>query len=473
MNTDWFNQPGLEHLPEFLTALAIGLLIGLERERNPAAKAGLRTFALVAMTGAAAATLAGVLEAPSIIAAGLVAVAFTMIAAYYHHHEAIHDSIRESDPGTTTIAAVMVCYLLAAMAMTGLARPAAMLAIVATSLMYFKAELHGVAHRLERRDLVSILQFAAVAFVALPLLPDQAFGPYGALNLHHLWFMVVLISGVSLAGYAALRLVGREHGAVLLGVMGGLVSSTATTLAYSRYARKDSSLTGLAATVVIAANLVLLVRLTVLAAVVAPATLTVLAPVLATALAAGVAVAGLLWPRAGGLAMVSSATPASSSASSAWPALPASASSASSASAPAPAPAPLPSSPAAAELGMPDIKNPAELHTALGFAALYAVVLLLTAWLVDVAGSSGAYLAALVSGLTDVDAITLSSLQLYGMGSLSSANVAVSVVLAVAANSVFKLGVVWFAGSAGLFRRCAPVMCAAVMAAGVALWFFA
>ena len=301
MNTDWFNQPGLERLPDFLTALAIGLLIGLERERNPAAKAGLRTFALVAMAGAAAATLAGVLEAPSIIAAGLVAVAFTMIAAYYHHHEVLH----ESDPGTTTIAAVMVCYLLAAMAMTGLARLAAMLAIVATSLMYFKAELHGVAHRLERRDLVSILQFAAVAFVALPLLPDRAFGPYGALNLHHLWFMVVLISGVSLAGYAALRLVGREHGAVLLGVMGGLVSSTATTLAYARYARKDIGLTGFAATVVIAANLVLLVRLTVLAAVVAPATLTVLAPVLATALAAGVAVAGLLWPRA------SSASPAS------------------------------------------------------------------------------------------------------------------------------------------------------------------
>ena len=444
MNTDWFNQPGLERLPEFLTALAIGLLIGLERERNPAAKAGLRTFALVAMTGAAAATLAGVLEAPSIIGAGLIAVAFTMIAAYYHHHEAIH----ESDPGTTTIAAVMVCYLLAAMAMMGLARLAAMLAIVATSLMYFKAELHGVAHRLERRDLVSILQFAAVAFVALPLLPDQAFGPYGALNLHHLWFMVVLISGVSLSGYAALRLVGREHGAVLLGVMGGLVSSTATTLAYSRYARKDSSLTRFAATVVIAANLVLLVRLTVLAAVVAPATLNVLAPVLATALAAGVAVAGLLWPRAGGPAMLSSASSAS----------------------PTPAPAPL-SSPAAAELSMPDIKNPVELHTALGFAALYAVVLLLTAWLVDVAGSRGAYLAALVSGLTDVDAITLSSLQLYSMGSLSGANVAVSVVLAVAANSVFKLGVVWFAGSAGLFRRCAPVMCAAVIAAGMALWF--
>lgn len=422
MNLDWLNAQGLNRLPEFLTALAIGLLIGLERERNPTAKAGLRTFALVALAGAAAATLAGVLAAPSIIGVGLGAVAFTMTASYYHHHEAVH----ESDPGTTTIAAVIVCYLLAVMAMTGYARLAVMIAILATSLLYFKAELHGVAHNLERRDLVSMLQFAVVAFVVLPLLPDRTFGPYGALNPHHIWFMVVLISGVSLAGYIALRVVGREHGAVLLGLFGGLVSSTATTLAYSRYARKGSDLTSLAATVVIAANLILLVRLTVLAAIVAPATLAVLSPVMATALVAGIAAYAFRQRR----------------------------------------------SAAQSELTIPDIKNPTELRTALGFAGLYAAVLLLTAWLVDVAGSTGVYTAALISGLTDVDAITLSSLRLYGLGTLSSSEVTISVVLAVSANSVFKLGVVRVVGGRELFRRCLPAMAAVVAAAAIALLIF-
>ena len=422
MNLQWLNAQGLDRLPEFLTALAIGLLMGLERERNPTAKAGLRTFALVALAGAAAATLAGVLGAPSIIVVGLGAVALTMIAAYYHHHEPIHDL----DPGTTTIAAVIVCYLLAVMALTGYTQLAAMIAILTTSLLYFKTELHGAAHKLERRDLVSILQFAVVAFVALPLLPDQTFGPYGALNPHHIWFMVVLISGVSLAGYAALRFIGREHGAVLLGLFGGLVSSTATTLAYSRYARNESDLTTLATTVVISANLILLVRLTVLAAIVAPASLSVLAPVMATALVAGIAVCALGWR--------SNATPS--------------------------------------ELTIPEIKNPTELRTALGFAGLYAAVLLLTAWLVDVAGSNGVYTAALISGLTDVDAITLSSLRLYSLGTLSGSQVAISIVLAVSANSVFKLGVVRVVGGSELFRRCLPAMAAVVAAAGIALLLF-
>lgn len=431
LNFDWLQEQGLGSLPEFLLALAIGLLMGLERERNPNTKAGLRTFALIALTGAAATTLAEVLGVPSIISIGLAMVALIMIAAYYHHH----DTQLDLDSGTTTIAAAIVCYLLAVMAMTDHARLAAMSAIIATALMYFKTELHGVAHKLERRDLVSILQFAAVAFVALPLMPDKNFGPYGALNLHHLWLMVVLISGVSLFGYAALRLVGREYGATLLGVFGGLVSSTATTLAYSRYVGNYNEqdqpglkrISSLAATVVIAANLVLLVRLTMLAAFVAPTTLRVLAPVTISALLAGIAVAAC---RAR-------------------------------------------NDVTATELTIPEIKNPTELRAALVFSSIYAAVLLLSAWLVDVAGSKGMYTASLISGLTDVDAITLSSLHLYGLGSLSSSQVTVSVVLAISANSVFKLGVVWVTGGRELFWRCLPTMATVMAVAALALLLFA
>lgn len=431
LNFDWLQEQGLGSLPEFLLALAIGLLMGLERERNPNAKAGLRTFALIALTGAVATTLAGLLGAPSIISAGLAVVALTMIAAYYHHH----DTQLELDSGTTTIAAAIVCYLLAVMAMTDHSRLAAMGAIIATTLMYFKAELHGAAQKLERRDLISILQFSAVAFIALPLMPNKSFGPYGALNPHHFWLMVVLISGVSLFGYAALRLIGREHGAVLLGMFGGLVSSTATTLAYSRYVGSYNEqdqhglkrISSLAATVVIAANLVLLVRVTMLAAFVAPTTLRVLAPVTMSALLAGIAVA-------------------------AWRAR---------------------SDVAATELTIPEIKNPTELRAALVFSGIYAAVLLLSAWLVDVAGSKGMYTASLVSGLTDVDAITLSSLRLYGLGSLSSSQVTVSIILAVSANSVFKLAVVWVVGGRELFGRCLPAMATVVAVAALALLLLA
>ena len=124
------------------------------------------------------------------------------------------------------------------------------------------------------------------------------------------------------------------------------------------------------------------------------------------------------------------------------------------------------------KLTIPEIKNPTELRAALGFAGLYAAVLVLTAWLVDVAGSKGVYTAALISGLTDVDAITLSSLRLYGLGTLNASQVTISIVLAISANSIFKLGIVRVVGGPELFRRCIPVMAAVVATAGIALLLF-
>jgi uncharacterized membrane protein (DUF4010 family) len=423
MALDWLAPQGLQHLPQYLTALAIGLLVGLERERNPTAKAGLRTCALVALAGASSASLAQVFAAPAIIAVGFGAVAFMMVAAYYHHHEAFHDQ----DPGTTTIAAVMACYLLGTMVVAGHMRLAVIVAILVTILLYFKAELGGVARKLQRRDLASVLQFAVVAFVLLPLLPDRGFGPYAALNPRHVWLMVVLISGVSLGGYVALRFVGREHGAMLLGLFGGLVSSTATTLAYSRHARGGPELIALAGTVIVTANLVLLVRVGVLAAITAPESLGVLGPVLASALAAGAAAFAAGQRRSG----------------------------------------------VSRELPVPPIGNPVEWRSALGFALLYAVVLVLVAWLGALAGTRGVYAVALASGLADVDAITLSSLRLYGLGSLTSPQAAIAIVLAVLANAAFKLGVVRTIGGGELLRRCLPAMAAMAVGAGLGLLSFA
>ena len=421
MSFGWLSGPDLQHLPSYLTALAIGLLIGLERERNPTAKAGLRTCALVALAGAMSAALAQALAAPSIVAVGLGAVALMMIVAYYHHHEPSH----ERDPGTTTIVAVIACFLLGAMTVIGHTRPAVALAILITALLYFKAELGGAARRLERRDLVSILQFAVVAFVVLPLLPDRGFGPAGALNPRQVWLMVVLISGVSLAGYVALRVAGPTHGPALLGLLGGLVSSTATTVAYSRQARASAELTPLAASVIVTANLVLLLRLAVLAAFAAPALLVTLAPVLGGGLAVGASVFAF-----------SSRRPA-----------------------------------AAAALDVPPLSNPVELRAALGFAALYAAVLVAVAWLQPLTGAAGTYAIALASGLVDVDAISLSALRMSAVGALSPLQVAGTIVAAVLANAAFKLGVARAAGSAALARRCLPAMAgaAAGVLAGLAL----
>lgn len=379
--------PELATLPRYLVALAIGLLMGLERERNPAAKAGLRTFALTALFGVLVTHLATTLGELWLIAVGLLLVGGMMIAAYV-------SAPREpdGDPGTTTVAALMLCYALSVLVWHREFQLAVMLGIAATLLLYFKPELRGISQKLTRRDLLSVLQFAVLSLIILPLLPDANYGPYGAINPYNIWWMVVLISGVGLAGYAALRLVGQQRGAALLGLLGGLVSSTATTLAFSRHTRGNTAMAPVAVIVIVLANLVVLVRLGVLALAVAPSVLPQLVPVLA----GGLIVGGL-----GAAYGIRRMHPNGE----------------------------LP------ELAM---GNPTELRTALGFGLMYGVVLLAAAWLSDWLGARGLYVVAIVSGLTNVDAITLSSLRLLNLGTLSATVVVNVVTLTVLTNLVFK-----------------------------------
>ncbi len=392
----------LAALPRYVVALAIGLLMGLERERNPAAKAGLRTFALTALFGTLAAHLGTVLGALWLIPVGLLLVGAMMIAAYLRA-----PTQPDSDPGTTTVAALMLCYGLGVLVWHEETQLAVMLGIGATMLLYFKPELRGWSQRMSRHDLLSVLQFAVLSLIILPLLPNQDYGPYGALNPHQIWWMVVLIAGVGLAGYAALRWIGQQRGAVVLGLLGGLVSSTATTLAFSRHARNNRDLLPVAVIVIVLANLVVLVRLGVLAAVVAPAVLGQLLPVLAGGLAAGTF---------GALYGVRRLQPQGE-----MPAL--------------------------------AMGNPTELRTALGFGLMYGIVLLAAAWLSDWLGTRGLYAVALVSGLTDVDAITLSSLRLHNLDTLAAAAAVNVITLAVLANLAFKSALALFIGGWPMARH--------------------
>jgi uncharacterized membrane protein (DUF4010 family) len=205
---------GLESIEAFLLALGIGMLLGLERERNPASRAGLRTFTLVCLLGTVGALLAERTASPWLLAAGLVLVGAMMIAAYQRQPDA-------SDPGTTSVVALLLAFCYGAMVWYGYQTLAVMLAILTTVLLYFKAELQSVSKSLTRRDITSVLQFGVLSLVILPILPDRNFGPYDTLNPYQVWWMVVLISGLGLTGYAALRLIGQRHGAPLLGLIGG------------------------------------------------------------------------------------------------------------------------------------------------------------------------------------------------------------------------------------------------------------
>jgi uncharacterized membrane protein (DUF4010 family) len=347
-----------------------------------------RTFALVALLG----TLAASAGDPTwTVPVGLAAVAAMLIVA--HSREPAHE-----DPGTTTVVAALVCYLLGVLAGAGEPALAGALAIGVTALLYFKPEIEGISTALKRHEQVSILQFLVVTFIVLPILPDRGYGPYEALNPRNIWLMVVLVSGIGLASYVALRAAGSRHGVLMTGILSGLLSSTAATVLYARRSRESPAMERLAFAVVPLANLVPLARIALLAAVVAPALLSSLAPVLGAALAAGLAVAAFF------LRGVERG-----------------------------------------DAPVPESANPAEMATALRFGAVYAIVLLAAAWLADVAGHRGLYAAALAAGTVDIDPIALSALNLFNAADLPARAAVAMVALAYFANVAFKLAILlWF-----------------------------
>ncbi len=384
-----------------LASAGIGLLVGLERERKPHTKAGVRTFTLIALSGSLATLIAEQSGSMWIVAAMLLVIGISLAGAFF-----VDPATSADDSGTTTVVAALVVFGLGALNVQGERTLAVALGIAVTALLHFKGELEGVARRLTPTDIRSMLQFGAVSAVVLPLLPNQPYGPYGVLNPFHIWLMVVLISGVSLAGYVAWRLTLERKGLLLTGLLGGVISSTATTFAYARRARDAGQ--NLSATLVVIqlANVAKLMRVFLLALVIAPSVL----PALLLTLLPALAMTGpALWwhfRRAG----------------------------------------------SQTSEGVDRLENPTQLGTALLFAAFYALVLLAAAWLSDVVGSGGLYVLSLISGLTDVDAITLSSARLAGHGAIGLAQSATAITLAVLSNMLFKAAVSLVVGGRAMGR---------------------
>ena len=249
-----------------------------------------------------------------------------------------------------------------------------------------------------------MLQFAVLTAVILPLLPDRSFGPYDVLNPFQVWLMVVLVAAVSLSGYVAWRLTLGRHGLLMTGVLGGVVSSTATTLGYARQVGAGSIVVAGAVLVVLLANATMLVRVVVLIGVVSPSSvphaLVVIAPAFLMALA------GVAWRWKSADAIVANSDEA--------------------------------------------FRNPTQLTTALGFGAFYALILLFSAWSHDVLGTGGLLALAAASGVSDVDAITLSSMQMFNQDTLERTMALTAVAVAVGSNLVFKTAMAATVGGSSL-----------------------
>ncbi len=397
---------------QLAVSLGLGLLLGLERERRGQAIAGIRTFPIISLFGTVCAQV-GEVFGGWIVAAGLLALTAVVVSANF-----IQVRKGSVDPGTTTEVAALLLYVVGALIAMGYFAAALVIAGVLAVLLHSKRPLHNFARAVGERDMRAIMMFVLLSLVILPVLPNKDFGPYGGVwNPFKLWLMVVLIVGISLGGYIAYKFFGARAGALLGGVIGGMVSSTATTVSYARRTGSDSALASLSAFVIMTASCVSIVRVLVEVAAVAPLRFGEMVWPLVAMLGVCVLIALALY---------------------------------------------FPSRKQAAK--MPEQKNPAELKPALLFGLLYALVLLAVAVAKQHLGSAGLYIVAIISGLTDLDAITLSTAQLADSNKIETRLAWQVILIALLSNLVFKFGMVAALGSANLAKLVGLAFAAAVVA---------
>lgn len=408
---------GIEGFQRLALALAIGLLVGVERgwrqRTGPEGSrvAGIRTFGVVGFLGGLAAFAAG---GPATTMFALFFLGFTVLTAVAH---AVAAS-RTGDLSATTAVAALLTFLLGAIAVDGQMAVAAAGAVVATLLLSVKPILHGWLQRLEYQELSAALKLLLISVVLLPVLPDRGFGPWAALNPYEIWWMVVLIAAISFCGYVAVRLAGARRGLLLTALFGGIASSTAVTVNFARLSRRNPGAEALLAAGIIAASATMFLRVILILAVIKPALLGQLGWPLAVA--AAVSYLGVAWLARHIVG---------------------------------PQPEP--------EL---KVENPFEFWTALRFGILLGAIMVLAHALPQWLGRPGLAILAAVSGLADVDAITLSMARLADETVLPAA-AAAAIAIAATVNTAVKIGLAAIIGRPGLRLRVGMVLGAALAAA--------
>lgn len=383
-----------QQIQPFLIALAIGLLIGLERERSHIRRipAGSRSFALLSLAGVVSASFD-----TWVVVAGFVGVG-TLVALSYFRTSA-------EDAGITTAVAALVAYLLGALALT---RPAlaVALAVVVAGLLVSKARIHHFAREVvSELEVEDAIRFLVVAFVILPLLPDRNLGPYGVLNPSKVWLLVVLLTGIGWFGYIGVRALGRERGLLVTGLAGGFVSASATTASMARLSRTTTSRSPLAGALL--ASLATFLQLLIVIAVVDVDVLRLLwLPVVA---GAAVLVGISVFVARSGHHPTEDTT--DDSAADATPS-----------------------------------GRPFALRPALILAAVLTFALFVARWGADVFGPQGAVLAAFAAGLADAHAGSVAAASLAAKGDITVDTALVAIAAALGSNLIVKTVLAFTAG---------------------------
>ena len=406
----------LENFKLLGISLAIGLLIGLERGWRAREKgdgmrvAGLRTYGLISLLGGLWGILAKQID-PLLIGFAFLGLSVIVLAAYSKSLNKFEDF------SITGIIASLITFVLGVLTVFDHVILASASAVVITSLLGFKPLLHGWLKQLELQELNATLQLLLISVVILPILPDQGYGPWEAFNPYLTWWMVVLIASISYLGYFANKIVGNQHGPLLTGILGGLVSSTAVTLNLSKLTPQYPKREGALAAGILMACATMFARTLLLSSIISPAVFRVLLPALLVMCLVSYLLVFLFWRNVQEPVMTENVP----------------------------------------------LKNPFQIGTALTFAALLTVIMLLSTLLSVYFGDKGTYFLAAISGLADVDPITLSMSKMSKTG-LDVTVAANAILIAVSVNSGIKSIFSWVIGGKVLGLKVCGSLIGAVIA---------
>lgn len=401
-------------------AIGLGLLVGLQREWATTRIAGIRTFPLITVFGLLSGVLAGSLGG-WVVAAALLALAITIMVGNVGHYMQ-----GDQDGGITTEVAGLVMFTVGAILAYGHTEVAIVVTGAVATLLYWKRPMHAFVERIGEPDFRALIQLVVIALVILPVLPDQAYGPYGVLNPFRIWRMVVLIFGISMAAYVAYKLLGPKAGTLAAGALGGLISSTAATISFARMGRGGPAASAAAAIAVMIASTVVFGRVLFEIAVVAPGTLSLMGPPLAVMMGVMIVIVAGMW-------VANRSSP---------------------------------------DVDLEEDEPPSSIRSAIGFALLYAVVLFGIAFANEQFGQQGLFGVAAISGLTDMDAITLSTAELVGSGDVKAATGWRLILIGGLANLVFKGGIVAVLGSRRMLGLVALAFGLSIVAGAAILWLW-
>ncbi len=402
-------------LQRMALALAIGLLVGLERgwqEREGKAGsrvAGIRTYALIGLLGGFSGAL---VPAAGGVFLGLIALGFAGGFSLFEWKKAAETG----NVSATGFVAGLLVFALSAYAALGNQIAAAAAAVAATLVLAEREFLHSLLKRVEWVDLRAALFLLVMTVILLPILPDRSFDPWDALNPHQLWLMTILIAVTSYCGYIAIKLAGSANGLLFAGLAGGLVSSTTVTWSFAHLAKGASGMRAGFVTGILASWAISLFRMTVIAVVIAPAIAPALISLVGPAFVV-VAIAGAIFYRMAERSIRQAELP---------------------------------------------LKDPFDIISILKFGLLLAAIMFAAKWLMVSFGPTSMFPLAAFSGLADVDPITLSMAQAAGHHSMAFSQAALVILTAAAANLVAKCAL---AVSFGGIRFALPLLATAVVAA--------